>query len=94
MANNLVNIRVPEPIMSLMDTCCELYGFKRAELMRTATIHYCQSLLMTNSIEQIQDTIMNIRKRVELADDENKINSEMELLDDILKKLKNSVGVE
>jgi hypothetical protein len=94
MANNLVNIRVPEPIMSLMDTCCELYGFKRAELMRTATIHYCQSLLMTNSIEQIQDTIMNIRKRVELADDENKINSEMKLLDDILIKLKNSVGVE
>lgn len=94
MANNLVNIRVPEPIMSLMDTCCELYGFKRAELMRTATIHYCQSLLMTNSIEQIQDTIMNIRKRVELECDESKINSEMKLLDDILKKLKTSVGVE
>lgn len=54
MANQIVNVRCPAPVIELLDRVCDLYGFTRAELLRAGAISYCQQLLITDSLQRLE----------------------------------------
>ena len=56
MANTMVTVRCPAPVIGLIDQVCNLYGFSRAELLRTGAINYCQQLLITDTLQRLSDT--------------------------------------
>ena len=53
MSNTIVSVRCPDEVIKLLDTVCKVYGFSRAELLRTGAINYCQQLLITNTLEDL-----------------------------------------
>lgn len=57
MANQMVTVRCPAPVIELLDRVCDLYGFTRAELMRAGAISYCQQLLITDSLQRLEQLL-------------------------------------
>ena len=62
-ANTIVCVRCPDEVIQLLDTVCKVYGFSRAELLRTGAIHYCQQLLITNTLEDLSYACHRLAKQ-------------------------------
>lgn len=59
-----IMVRCPPYVLELIDKVCELTGFSRAELMRTGTINYCQSLLATDALKSVCEVAFKLNSQV------------------------------
>ena len=83
MTNTIVSVRCPDEVIQLLDTVCKVYGFTRAELLRTGAINYCQQLLITNTLEDLSYVCHGIAKQAGDNIDKNLI-AEMDKLVQVL----------
>lgn len=92
-ANPMINVRCPQYVIDLIDKVCDMYGFTRAELMRTGAINYCQSLLVTDSLKNLCNVVERLNKTKSdfLTDDEK---AEFKFLIEQAEMLSKSLGLE
>ena len=87
MTNTIVSVRCPDEVIQLLDTVCKVYGFTRAELLRTGAINYCQQLLITNTLEDLSYACHRLAKQ---AGDNNNIDKNLVAEMDSLIKVLNA----
>lgn len=85
MINTLVTARCSEQVIALIDKVGKMYGMSRAELMRTGAIHYCQQLLLTDTMEQINDLCQSISSEKLLDKDKDTLQALDQLTKTLLK---------
>ena len=85
MTNTIVAVRCPDEVIQLLDTVCKVYGFTRAELLRTGAINYCQQLLITNTLEDLSYACHRLSKQAADSDNIDKnLIAEMDRLVQVL----------
>lgn len=91
MPNTIVNVRCPGPVIDLMDEVCRLYGFTRADLLRAGAIKYCQELLVTDTLQRLNDTCHTVAEKC----DNNKLDMQsLEDMDKLVTLLCKRLGIE
>lgn len=88
MTNTLVTARCSDEVITLIDKVGKMYGISRAELMRTGAIRYCQELLLTDTLERINDIIRVYSAKVdEMTEEDKNIKYMIEKLSEELSKV-------
>lgn len=77
MQAGFVGVRCSEEVLNLVDNVCDLYGLTRAEVMRNGAISYCQQLLLTDTLQRLNQTCHTVAEKC----DKNKLD--METLDNM-----------
>ena len=91
MPNTIVNVRCPGPVIDLMDEVCRLYGDTRADLIRAAARKYCQDLLVTDTLQRLNDTCHTVAEKC----DNNKLDMQsLEDMDKLVTLLCKRLGIE
>lgn len=85
-----VGVRFPEKTIALIDDVCKIYGFSRSELLRAGAVHYCQQLLVTDSLQSIASACYEVAQKAHngvISDDD------MKSLDNLLTSLQGQLGL-
>lgn len=91
MTNNIINVRCPAQVIELIDEVCKLYGFTRAEVMRAGVISYCQQLLVTDTLQRLNQTCHTVADKC----DNNKLDMKsLEDMDKLVELLCKRLGVD
>ena len=77
MQAGFVGVRCSDEVLNLVDDVCKLYGLTRAEVMRNGAISYCQQLLVTDTLQRLNETCHVV------ADKCDNSNLDMKTLDDM-----------
>ena len=77
MQAGFVGVRCSEEVINLVDDVCRLYGLTRAEVMRNGAISYCQQLLITDTLQRLNQTCHTVADKC----DNNKLD--VKTLDDM-----------
>ena len=84
--SGFVGVRCSEQVLNLVDEVGELYGLTRAEIMRNGAISYCQQLLVTDTLQRLNQTCRDIGKKLDTEITDLKTLDELESLVDLLHK--------
>ena len=86
-----VGVRCSEEVLSLVDDVCKLYGLTRAEVMRNGAISYCQQLLITDTLQRLNQTCHTVADKC----DNNKLDMKsLEDMDKLVELLCKRLGVD
>ena len=91
MANTLVTVRCPDNVLKIIDEVCSLYGFSRSELMRLGALNYCQQILATDALDNLNKTC---RALSEQCDNKNIDMSTVQELEALVDSLFHHLGLE
>ena len=91
MPNTIVNVRCPAHVIELIDEVCRIYGFTRADILRAGAISYCQQLLVTDTLQRLNQTCHTVADKC----DNNKLDMKsLEDMDKLLELLCKRLGID
>ena len=91
MPNTIVNVRCPAQVIGLIDEVCKLYGFTRADILRAGAISYCQQLLVTDTLQRLNQTCHTVADK---CDNNNLDKRALEDMDKLVELLCKRLGIE
>ena len=84
--STFVGVRCPDEVVNLVDQVGSLYGLTRAEIMRNGAINYCQQLLVTDTLQQLNQVARKVAAKADKCKIDTRSLQEMENLVSLLYK--------
>lgn len=86
MQAGFVGVRCSDEVLNLVDDVCRLYGLTRAEVMRNGAITYCQQLLLTDTLQRLNQTCHTVSEKCNDGNLDKRTLDDMDRLCDLLFK--------